>query len=128
MALTTDFTAIDFPSDALSPSSKRRTADGWELDWQFDHLAFAISSVVSIALVVSYLRLVCGIRQALLYAGGSQFVWLVLFSYAFFYDGYTGLTITVGAILTLFLLMQLTARVNWEAAFARKPPSLPEPV
>ena len=48
-------------------------------------------------------------------------MFLVLFSYAFFFDGYTGLTVTVGAILTLFVLMQLTARVDWNQAFARQP-------
>jgi hypothetical protein len=38
-----------------------------------------------------------------------------------FFDGYTGLTVTVGAILTLFVLMQLTARVDWGFVFAREP-------
>ncbi len=84
------------------------------------HLAFAVASAVSIALVVSYLRLVCGIRRALTYAGGAQLVFLVLFSYAFFFEGYTGLTVTVGAVSTLFLLMQLTGRVDWESVFARR--------
>lgn len=198
LAMTTDFEAIDFPVDALSPSAKARAGDGWKLDWRFDslvsgkaigmdlpnrlnpgpltsritffapvsllffitvlvilgvvkqlelhpahyfflsaaffafhlllaylvdhvslHLAFAIASAASIALVVSYLRLVCGIRRALTYAGGAQLVFLVLFSYAFFFEGYTGLTVTIGATLTLFLLMQLTGRVDWEKVFAR---------
>ncbi len=199
MTLETDFDGIDFPADTISPSEKRRSPQGWQLDWHFDHLisaksvgldlpnrlnpgplaaritffapvsllffltilvmlgvlkhmtlhpmhyfflsaaffsfhlllayladhldihaAFALSAVVSVALVVSYLRLVCGIRQALLYAGGAQVVWLIVFSYAFFYQGYTGLTVTVGAIATLFLLMQLTARVDWDLVFARR--------
>jgi hypothetical protein len=51
-------------------------------------------------------------------AGAAQFVFLVLFSYAFFYEGYTGLTVTLGAIVTLFVLMQATARVDWAAVFA----------
>jgi LAS superfamily LD-carboxypeptidase LdcB len=42
----------------------------------------------------------------------------VLFSYAFFFDGYTGLAITIGAILTLFIVMQTTARVQWTEKFA----------
>ena len=46
-------------------------------------------------------------------------MFLVLFSYAFFFEGYTGLTVTVGAIVTLFVLMQLTARVDWARVFAR---------
>ena len=74
---------------------------------------------MSIFLVVSYLRLVAGMRLALLEAGVAQLVFLVLFSYAFFFEGYAGLTVTVGAVATLFVLMQMTGRVNWEEAFAR---------
>ncbi len=77
------------------------------------HAAFAISAFVSIGLVVSYLRLVGGMRFALLEAGTAQVVFLVLFSYAFFFEGYTGLTVTVGSVLTLFVLMQLTGKVDW---------------
>jgi hypothetical protein len=44
----------------------------------------------------------------------------VLFSYAFFFEGYTGLTVTVGAVVTLFVLMQLTGRLDWGALFARR--------
>ena len=44
----------------------------------------------------------------------------MLFSYAFFFEGYTGLTVTVGAILTLFVMMQATARVDWGAVFAQR--------
>jgi hypothetical protein len=47
-------------------------------------------------------------------------VFLVLFSYAFFFEGYTGLTVTVGAVLTLFVLMQVTARVDWGEVFAER--------
>jgi hypothetical protein len=43
----------------------------------------------------------------------------VLFSYAFFFEGYTGLTLTLGAVATLFVLMQATARVHWSAVFGR---------
>lgn len=77
------------------------------------HAAFVISSAVSVALVVSYLRAVAGVRFAVVHAGLAQLVFLVLFSYAFFFDGYTGLTVTIGAIVTLFVLMQVTARVDW---------------
>ncbi len=77
------------------------------------HWAFAICSLVSVFLVVSYLRLVAGLRFAAFIAGGAQLVYLVLFSYAFFFRGYTGLTITIGAIATLFIAMQLTGRVRW---------------
>jgi len=81
------------------------------------HFAFGVAAAVSLALVVSYLRLVTGMRHALLQAGGAQAVFLVLFSYAFFFEGFTGLTITVGAILTLFVLMQMTAHVPWDDVF-----------
>jgi hypothetical protein len=83
------------------------------------HLAFVICSLVSIALVVSYLRLVVGIRFAALEAGLAQFIFLVLFSYAFFYKGFTGLAITIGSILTLFAVMQMTGRIRWEEQFAK---------
>ena len=81
--------------------------------------AFCLSSVVSVGLVVSYLRLVVGPRFALAFAGIAQLVYQVGFSLAHFYEGYTGLSITVLVILTLFLLMQLTGRLSWNAAFSR---------
>jgi inner membrane protein involved in colicin E2 resistance len=81
------------------------------------HIAFGVAAVVSLALVVSYLRLVTGMRHALFQAGAAQGVFLVLFSYAFFFEGVTGLAITVGAIVTLFVLMQITARVSWDEVF-----------
>ena len=95
------------------------------------HLAFAISAVVSVFLVVSYLRLVVGLRFAALEAGGAQMLYLVLFSYAFFFKGLTGLTVTIGSILTLFVVMQATARINWSEKFSLRrsngsvPPILP---
>lgn len=86
------------------------------------HVAFLIASVVSIALVVSYLRLVIGPRFAFREAALAQFIYLVLFSYAFFFKGFTGLAITIGSILTLFAAMQLTGRVRWSEVFASGPP------
>ena len=86
------------------------------------HIAFLIASVVSIALVVSYLRLVIGPRFAFREAALAQFIYLVLFSYAFFFKGFTGLAITIGSILTLFAAMQLTGRVRWSEVFASGPP------
>jgi hypothetical protein len=84
------------------------------------HQAFFLSSIVSVFLVVSYLRIVAGTRFAIARAGLAQFVFLVLFSYAFFFEGYTGLTVTIGAIVTLFVMMQATARVDWGAVFAAR--------
>lgn len=82
------------------------------------HAAFAICSCVSIFLVVSYLRLVVGMRFAAVEAGIAQMIYLVLFSYAFFFEGYTGLAVTIGAILSLFVAMQVTGRIRWSEKFA----------
>jgi inner membrane protein involved in colicin E2 resistance len=81
--------------------------------------AFFLSSAVSVGLVVSYLRLVVGPRFALVVAGIAQLVYQVGFSLAHFCEGYTGLSITVLVIVTLFLLMQLTGRLSWNAALSR---------
>ena len=84
------------------------------------HAAMVIASVVSVALVVSYLRLVVGLRFAALEAGTAQLIYLVLFSYAFFWKGFTGLAITVIAIITLFVVMQATGRIRWSERFAAR--------
>jgi inner membrane protein involved in colicin E2 resistance len=84
------------------------------------HTGFAISSVVSVFLVISYLRLVVGTRFAAREAGLAQFIYLVMFSYAFFFKGFTGLAVTIGSILTLFVVMQITGRVRWADRFAGK--------
>jgi hypothetical protein len=81
------------------------------------HAAFVIATLVSMALVISYLRVVGGTRFALAQAGLAQLIYLVLFNYAFFFQGFTGLTITVGAVITLFVLMQLTAKIDWDRVF-----------
>jgi inner membrane protein involved in colicin E2 resistance len=85
------------------------------------HLAMVIASLVSIALVVSYLRLVVGARFAAMEAGGAQLIYLVLFSYAFFWKGFTGLSITIISIATLFLVMQATGRIRWSEKLASLP-------
>ncbi len=90
-----------------------------------DHLllevAFIIAAVVSMALVATYLYRAAGGRFAL-WVSVAQLVFLVLFSYAFFFEGYTGLVITIGAILTLAIMMQLTAKVDWAEVFRKKEP------
>jgi len=200
LKMTTNFKAINFPSNTLSPSEKRETPDGWDLTWAYknmlsgfevgmelpekiqpgplagqisyfapvslffffflmfiittlkdidlhpmnyfflaaaffsfhlllaylvDHIsiyaAFAICSAVSIFLVVSYLRLVAGLRFAAVEAGTIQFIYLILFSCAFFLKGFTGLAITIGSILTLFVVMQMTGRIRWTEKFDPKP-------
>jgi hypothetical protein len=75
--------------------------------------AFSICSIVSIFLTISYLRLVVGWRFAAVESGLAQLVYLVLFSYALFNEGWSGLTITIGAIITLFVAMQLTGGIRW---------------
>ncbi|HYM78972.1 MAG TPA: inner membrane CreD family protein [Candidatus Dormibacteraeota bacterium] len=84
------------------------------------HAAMVLASVVSVALVVSYLRLVVGMRFAALEAGTAQLIYLVLFSYAFFWRGFTGLAITIIAIITLFVVMQATGRIRWSERFAAR--------
>ena len=94
-------------------------------------LAFAISAAVSLALVSGYLLAAAGRRFARI-AALAQFAFIVLFSYSFFFEGLTGLTITIGAIVTLALLMIATARVNWAdkftspAALRGVPPPIPQ--
>jgi hypothetical protein len=200
LTMKTDFAAIDFPEQTLSPGKKTEAGNGWVLEWSYKnlvsgydigmtmpeklqpgplageisyfapvsllfffflmfiittlrnielhpmnyfflagaffafhlllaylvdhisiHLAFVISSIVSVFLVVSYLRLVVGLRFAALEAGGAQLIYLVLFSYAFFFKGYTGLAVTIGAIITLFVVMQMTGRIRWAEKFAALP-------
>ncbi len=199
LVMHTDFDAIDFPEEAISPTAKQRNDGGWTLKWEYRrlvsgvniamampeklqpgplasqistfapvsllffivvlltvgvvrnvdihpmhffflaasffafhllfayladqvsiHVAFAIAAAVSMALTISYLRIVFGAAFAFLAAGAAQLVYLVLFSYAFFFKGLTGLAITIGAIATLFVLMQVTARVNWNSVFGER--------
>jgi len=84
------------------------------------HVSFAISAAVSVFLVVSYLRLVVGIRFASREAALAQFIYLVMFSYAFFLKGFTGLAITIGSVLSLFVVMQITGRIRWAEKFTAK--------
>jgi hypothetical protein len=73
--------------------------------------------MVSIILVVSYMRIVTGNRFAFLEVALAQLVYLIGFSYAFFFEGFTGLAVTIGSIITLFVVMQATARINWAERF-----------
>jgi len=85
------------------------------------YTAFALCSLVSMFLTVSYLRIVAGLRFAAVEAALAQFFYLILFSLALFNEGFSGLAITIGAILTLFVTMQLTARINWSERLAHPP-------
>lgn len=82
-------------------------------------VAFSICSVVSMFLTISYLRLVVGWRFAAVESGFAQLTYLVLFSLALFNEGWSGLTITVGAIVSLFVAMQATGRIRWSERFAQ---------
>jgi hypothetical protein len=91
--------------------------------------AFVIAAAVSLLLVSGYLFLAAGGAFARL-AGVAQFAYMGLFSYSFFFDGLTGLTLTIGAIITLAILMTATARINWSDKFtsvrrAAMPPPTP---
>ena len=86
------------------------------------NVAFAIAAVTSVALVVGYLWVVVGRNRALLEIAVCQLLFLVLFSYSFFFSGITGLAVTVGSVLTLAFFMGKTARVDWETVFPKKAP------
>lgn len=97
------------------------------------HVSFITSALTSMALVVAYLRAALGKRFPWRLAAAAQLVYLVLFSYSFFFKGITGFIITLGSILTLGLLMAFTAGTDWNLVFVRKSkapvlPSGPPPI
>jgi len=96
-----------------------------------DHVAvgpaFGISSAVAVLLVASYTRLFLPLRAALLRVALPQVVFLVLFSWTFFWKGFTGLAVTIGAVLTLFVVMQLTGRLDWEVVLGKGGRPAPAP-
>jgi hypothetical protein len=61
----------------------------------------------------------------------GQLFYLVLFSYSFFLQGMTGLTIAIGSVVTLAMLMKVTAHLDWNEVFkapkkeSAAPPKLP---
>ncbi|HEY4365007.1 MAG TPA: inner membrane CreD family protein [Bryobacteraceae bacterium] len=81
-------------------------------------IAFLTAAAVSVFLVISYLRLVAGMNGALREAATAQVLYLVLFSLAFFFKGFTGLAITIGAVVTLFVAMRTTGRIRWSERLA----------
>lgn len=91
------------------------------------HWSFVISASASVLLVCGYLRLVVG-GALFKVALPTQLFYLVLFSYSFFMKGLTGLTLTVGGIVTLGLIMYLTAGVDWSVVMSSwKKETEPEP-
>ena len=43
----------------------------------------------------------------------GQLFFLVLFSYSFFIKGINGLTVAIGSVVTLAILMRVTATLDW---------------
>jgi len=79
-------------------------------------VAFLVGAGVSLGLVTGYVWRGAGGRFARVSAV-AQFSYMVLFSASFFLQGLTGITITVGAVVTLGLLMRFTAKVDWNQVF-----------
>lgn len=91
------------------------------LAYSVDHIpveiAFLICSIVSVGLVVSYISRVVRDKMFVRQVALAQLVYLIFFSYTFFFAQFTGLIITCLSILTLFLSMQYTAKVDWQLLF-----------
>ena len=81
------------------------------------NLSFIISALVSVSILTPYLRQALGKSYPLKTSVCGQLVYLVLFSYSFFLQGMTGLTVTLASILTLGVLMFLTAKTDWKTVF-----------
>ena len=95
------------------------------------HFAFLISALTSVALVTSYLSAALQGKLPWKIAIAGQLFFLVLFSYSFFLKGTTGLTVAIGSVVTLGVLMRVTAQVDWETVFTgtgRKKRSGPPPL
>lgn len=80
------------------------------------HAAVAVDAGVSLVLVTGYVHAVAGWRLSRVCAV-AQFAYMLLFSYSFFFDGLSGITIAIGAVMTLAILMLATTRVNWAEKF-----------
>ena len=83
------------------------------------HVAFLIAAAVAVGLVNSYLRAALGQQWPWKLAAAGLLFYLVLFSYSFFLNGITGLAITIGSVVTLAVLMRLTAKLDWSTVFSR---------
>ncbi len=83
------------------------------------HIAFGISAVVTLLLVNLYLKGALKERFPSMFAFLAQLVYLILFSYSFFFKGITGLSVAVVSVITLAILMRLTIDVNWSTVFIR---------
>lgn len=86
--------------------------------------SFGISAATSLILVCGYLKAVGG-RTLFQIAAPAQTIYLIFFSASFFIDGLTGITLAVLGVITLALLMTLTAKIEWKTFFAKRPPPVP---
>ena len=83
--------------------------------------AFGVAAFASMTLVATYLRLVAGAAFMWL-AVAAQAAYIILFNATFFFDGYTGLTLTIMGIVTLGLIMTGTAKMDWNAVLGLSEP------
>lgn len=94
------------------------------LAYSVDHIpvewSFFVCSIVSVFLVISYISRVIPDKKFIQQVAVAQFVYLVLFSYTFFLEQFTGLIITCMSIMTLFLSMQYTVRIDWTKLLSGK--------
>ncbi|MBX9689972.1 MAG: cell envelope integrity protein CreD [Candidatus Obscuribacterales bacterium] len=100
------------------------------LAYSVDHIplewSFLLCSLVSVFLVMSYVSRIVSDRKFVRQVGISQFIYLVLFSYTFFLEQFTGLIITCLSISTLFLSMQYTCKIDWTKLLAGQSQINPE--
>jgi inner membrane protein involved in colicin E2 resistance len=97
------------------------------------HVSFLIAAATSVVMVTSYLSAALRGQLPWKVAAAGQIFFLVLFSYSFFLPGVTGLTVAIGSVVTLGVLMRVTAHVDWSDVFGRRStsavsPALPPPI
>jgi len=83
------------------------------------YLSFFISAVISLILTVTYMRLISPKKLAFIYSPAIQFIYLIVFSFSFFFDGITGIIVTICSVITLFIIMQVTGKIDWDEEFKK---------
>lgn len=81
------------------------------------HVAFVISATTTIGLVTFYLYAALERKFPWKIAIAGELFFLVIFSYSFFFEGITGLTVAIGSVITLAVLMAATAKLDWNGVF-----------
>jgi len=97
----------------------------YSVDVMAPMLAFGVAALASMALVATYLKLVAGTAFMAL-AVAAQAAYIMLFNATFFFEGYTGLTLTIMGIVTLGLIMTGTAKMDWNAVLGLSEAPCPE--